>query len=93
MADDRRAAARTLEKEALAVPDDGPTSLSAVEAARRLGDGALTSEQLVGACLERIEKAEPEVQAWAHLDPEHALEQARRLDAFFAGREPGDRVA
>ena len=61
--------------------DDGLTSLSAVEAARRLRDGALTSEQLVGACLERIEEAEPEVQAWAHLDPEHALEQARRLDA------------
>ncbi len=69
MADDRRAAARTLEKEALAVPDDGPTSLSAVEAARRLRDGALTSERLVGACLERIEEAEPEVQAWANLDP------------------------
>ncbi len=81
MADDRRAVARTLEEEALAVPDDGPTSLSAVEAARRLRDGALTSEQLVGACLERIEEAEPEVQAWAHLDPEHALEQARGLDA------------
>ena len=61
--------------------DDGLTSLSAVEAARRLRDGALTSEQLVGACLERIEEAEPEVQAWAHLDPEHALEQARRRDA------------
>ncbi len=53
-------------------------------------DGAPTSEHPVGACLERIEEAEPEVQAWAHLDPEHALEQARRLDAFFAGREPGD---
>ncbi len=52
MADDRRAAARTLEKKALAVPDDGAASLSVVEAARRLHDGALTSEQLVGACLE-----------------------------------------
>ncbi len=35
--------------------DDGLTSLSAVAAAGRLRDGALTSEQLVGACLERIE--------------------------------------
>ncbi len=81
MADERRAAARTLEEEALAVPDDGLTSLSAVEAARRLRDGEMTSEQLVQACLDRIEEAEPEVQAWAHLDPDYALEQARARDA------------
>jgi Asp-tRNA(Asn)/Glu-tRNA(Gln) amidotransferase A subunit family amidase len=56
------------------------TQLGAVEVARRLSDGALTSEQLVGACLERIGEAEPDVQAWTHLDPDHALEQARARD-------------
>ena len=57
------------------------TQLGAVEAARRLHEGSLTSEQLVGACLERIGESEPEVQAWTYLDPDHALEQARARDA------------
>ena len=54
--------------------------LSAAEAARAVRDGALTSEELVGACLARVREADAEVQAWAHLDPEHALAQARILD-------------
>ncbi len=54
--------------------------LSATDAARMVADGAVTSEELVGACLARVREAEGEVQAWAHLDPEHALAQARILD-------------
>ena len=54
--------------------------LSASDAARAIRDGAITSEQLVEACLARIREAEPQVQAWHYLDPEHALKQARRLD-------------
>ena len=54
--------------------------LSAVDAARAIGDGAVNSEQLVAACLARIREAEPQVQAWQFLDPEHALAQARALD-------------
>ncbi len=57
-----------------------PSELSASEAARRLRDGALRSEELTRACLDRIEAAEPTVQAWTHIDPEHALEQARLAD-------------
>jgi Asp-tRNA(Asn)/Glu-tRNA(Gln) amidotransferase A subunit family amidase len=63
------------------VPEQALTSLGAVAAARRLRAGDMTSEQLARACLERIEAAEPEVQAWAHLDPDSALEQARARDA------------
>jgi Asp-tRNA(Asn)/Glu-tRNA(Gln) amidotransferase A subunit family amidase len=63
------------------VPEQALTSLGAVAAARRLRAGDMTSEQLAQACLERIEAAEPEVQAWAHLDPDSALEQARARDA------------
>jgi Asp-tRNA(Asn)/Glu-tRNA(Gln) amidotransferase A subunit family amidase len=51
--------------------------LSASEAAAEIAAGRLTSEKLVSACLERIERREPEVLAWAHLDPELALAQAR----------------
>jgi Asp-tRNA(Asn)/Glu-tRNA(Gln) amidotransferase A subunit family amidase len=36
---------------------------------------------MVRACLERIEEREPTVRAWAHLDPEAALSQARAADA------------
>jgi Asp-tRNA(Asn)/Glu-tRNA(Gln) amidotransferase A subunit family amidase len=53
---------------------------SACDAARALRDGALSTEQLVQACLARIREAEPRVQAWQYLDPEHALAQARALD-------------
>jgi Asp-tRNA(Asn)/Glu-tRNA(Gln) amidotransferase A subunit family amidase len=54
--------------------------LSAAEAARRIAAGHLTSESLVAACLERIAAREPEVRAWACVDRELALKQARALD-------------
>jgi Asp-tRNA(Asn)/Glu-tRNA(Gln) amidotransferase A subunit family amidase len=63
------------------MPAEHPSTLSAVEAARRVQEGLLTSEELVGACLERIRQTEPTVQAWAFLDEEHALNQARAADS------------
>lgn len=54
--------------------------LTATAAAARIARGELTSEALVEACLERIEAREPDVAAWACLDPEHALRQARERD-------------
>jgi Asp-tRNA(Asn)/Glu-tRNA(Gln) amidotransferase A subunit family amidase len=51
--------------------------LSASDGARAIREGSISSEQLVEACLGRIHAAEPEVQAWQFLDPEHALAQAR----------------
>ena len=54
--------------------------LSATDAARAIAEGAVSSEQLVEACLARIRAAEPEVQAWQFLDPAHALAQARARD-------------
>ena len=56
------------------------TWLTAVETARLIADGALTSEEHVRACLSRTEEAEPGVQAWVHLDAEFALDQARDAD-------------
>ncbi len=55
--------------------------LGAAEAVALLRRGDISSEALVGACLERIAEEEPRIQAWEHLDPELALEQARRFDA------------
>jgi len=55
-------------------------TLSARDAAQQIRDGKLTSEELVGACLERCREREPQVQAWTFLDEEHALAQARAAD-------------
>ncbi len=65
-----------------------PASLAATEAARKIREGLLTSEELVSACLERIRAAEPSVQAWAFLDEQHALEQARAADERKRSGEP-----
>jgi Asp-tRNA(Asn)/Glu-tRNA(Gln) amidotransferase A subunit family amidase len=62
--------------------------LSAAAAARLIRDGALTSEELVRACLERIRATEPTVQAWAFLDEQHALERARAADERKRSGEP-----
>ena len=67
-----------------------PERLSASEAARAIAAGALSAEQLVQACLARIREVEPAVQAWAFLDEQHALAQARARDADRAeGRTTG----
>src|SRR5258706_2437928 len=54
--------------------------LSAAQAARRIEAGEATSEALAAACLARIAGREKEVRAWAFLDREQALAQARALD-------------
>jgi len=54
--------------------------LSAAEAAAAIAAGKLTSEALVEACLERIAQREEDVRAWAWIDREQALAQARRRD-------------
>jgi Asp-tRNA(Asn)/Glu-tRNA(Gln) amidotransferase A subunit family amidase len=55
-------------------------ALNAVTLRDRLASGALRAVELVEACLTRIAAMEPTVQAWAWLDGEYALEQARALD-------------
>ena len=54
--------------------------LSAVDAARLIGDGAIGAEQLADACLARVREVDETVQAWQFLDPEHARNQARARD-------------
>ncbi|MGH8633563.1 MAG: amidase family protein, partial [Burkholderiales bacterium] len=59
---------------------DSLNRLSATEAAASIAAGKLKSEALVAACLERIGQREKDVQAWAFIDPEAALAQARACD-------------
>jgi Asp-tRNA(Asn)/Glu-tRNA(Gln) amidotransferase A subunit family amidase len=68
--------------------DERSLTLSAADAAQQIGDGKLTSEELVQACLERIRAVEPRVQAWTFLDEEHALAQARAADERKRSGEP-----
>ena len=56
--------------------------LPAVEAAARIRSGALTSEELVAACLDRIEQTDPALRGWAAIDRDGALGQAREADAL-----------
>jgi Asp-tRNA(Asn)/Glu-tRNA(Gln) amidotransferase A subunit family amidase len=61
--------------------DRSPADLTTREAVAAIARHELTSEALVTACLDRIARLEPEVKAWAFLDPDHALAQARAADA------------
>jgi Asp-tRNA(Asn)/Glu-tRNA(Gln) amidotransferase A subunit family amidase len=70
------------------MPAEDLSLLSAADGARRMRDGLLTSEELVGACLERVRALEPKVQAWTFLDEEHALQQAREADERRRSGEP-----
>ena len=54
---------------------------SAVELATALKSGELSAEALTVACLARIEAREPQVRAFAYLDAEQAIAQARAADA------------
>lgn len=60
---------------------DAPNTLSAVEAARRIEAGTLTVEGLAEACLARIAEREPEVGAFAHIDPDAVRVAARAARA------------
>ena len=60
--------------------DDGLVTLTASEAAAEIAAGAVSAEAYAHACLTRIEALDGEVKAFAHLDREHVLAQARALD-------------
>ncbi|HUJ00846.1 MAG TPA: amidase [Usitatibacter sp.] len=62
--------------------------LGAVEAAAAIRAGEISSEEIVDACLARIEEIEESVQAWAFVDAAHARQQARAADAARRAGKP-----
>ena len=54
--------------------------LSASDAAQKIRDGLISSEELVRACLARINETDDAIKAWVHLDPDNALQQANAMD-------------
>jgi Asp-tRNA(Asn)/Glu-tRNA(Gln) amidotransferase A subunit family amidase len=55
-------------------------ALSATEIAQGIAAKKFNAEAVVRDCLARIEAREPVVKAWATIDPDYALRQARELD-------------
>jgi Asp-tRNA(Asn)/Glu-tRNA(Gln) amidotransferase A subunit family amidase len=60
------------------------TALTATQAATEIARGAISAEEYTRGCLDRIAAVESKVQAFIHLEPEHALAQARALDRLKA---------
>jgi Asp-tRNA(Asn)/Glu-tRNA(Gln) amidotransferase A subunit family amidase len=71
-----------------AMDQKGLSWASAVEAARMIREGVVTSVELVEACLARVREVDGQVQAWTFLDPEHALAQARAADEYRMSGQP-----
>ena len=57
-----------------------PADLGTADAVRQIARGALSSTELITACLKRIEAREPAVLAWTFLDPDLVFAQARTAD-------------
>lgn len=62
--------------------------MSATEATEAIRAGKTSSEELVSACLDHIAGIEEHIGAWAFLDPDHALAQARDADQALQQGEP-----
>ena len=66
------------------------TALPIAEAGRQIRAGAITSEALTRAALDRIHALEPKLNAFIRVMADRALEDARRADAeLAAGRDRG----
>jgi len=55
-------------------------ALGLAEAAAGIRDGRLSSAELVGDCLKRIDEVDGGIDAWAFLDRDHAMRQAEAAD-------------
>ena len=55
--------------------------LTATEILAKIKDGEVTVEDYARSLLERIKSRDEAVQAWAYLDPEFVIKQAKALDA------------
>jgi len=62
--------------------------LGLAEATAAIRGGRKSSTEIVGDCLKQIDAREGQVQAWAHLDRDHALRQAEAADRRQAAGQP-----
>jgi Asp-tRNA(Asn)/Glu-tRNA(Gln) amidotransferase A subunit family amidase len=71
-----------------ALADKDLSALTAAQAAAEIASGAISSEEVTRACLDRIDAVEGTVKAFAHLDRELALTQARETDQWRRSGRP-----
>jgi len=64
------------------------SDLTAAQTADAIAAGTASSEEVTAACLERIERSEEAIGAFAFIDAEHALAQARDSDAWRRSGRP-----
>lgn len=57
-----------------------PYELTATQASRLIAEGQLSCEELARSCLARISEREPTLRAWAYVDPDQVVRNARELD-------------
>jgi len=58
-----------------------PYQLSATDVAAKIRDGQLSVEEYAQSLLARIKERDPVVKAWAYINPDQVLQEARKLDA------------
>lgn len=63
-------------------------TLSLSQAAAAIRDGRLSSAELVDDCLRRIDETDGDIGAWAFLDRDYAMQQARAADDHRARGKP-----
>ncbi|KAJ0420265.1 amidase signature domain-containing protein [Aspergillus carlsbadensis] len=66
----------------MTTPSSDPSRLTATQALALIRSNELSVESYARSLLARIESRDEAVKAWAYLDPEFVLEQARKLDAI-----------
>jgi amidase len=73
---------------AVAVDPDAPSGWTVAGLARALGRGDVSPTELVATALDRIERVDGALDAFAHLRPEAALDEARAATGRRARRTP-----
>ncbi|MDI7862712.1 amidase [Rhizobiaceae bacterium n13] len=68
--------------------DPSITAMEAVILRQRIATGSLTALEVAEAFLANVAEREPQVGAWAFLDAEYVLNQARSLDAYRGTGRP-----
>jgi aspartyl-tRNA(Asn)/glutamyl-tRNA(Gln) amidotransferase subunit A len=63
----------------------GRGMFTVIEAARQIRAGEVGARELLRECLARIDRTNPALNAWAHLDPESAATAAAEVDEAVAG--------
>jgi len=63
-------------------------TLNVVELSKLIHDGKISSEELVQSYINRIEKVDSKIQAWAYFDKEFLLESARESDQYRITGKP-----